>query len=181
MVPLASMDSWSGWEMYVCMYVCRLPTEILFGKRPFVHEISCWLYNLSQPADLKSLFHDFCSDNNLVLYNVGYMASSINPSPATTQITKIRPMNQLLKSRTGVPLADGRTDGLKTKHVRSDNDASEFKILGHFGTIRKAFVKSLEHLDLFPSHFRTFYPIIGSLKKLHSGRTDRRTDRQILL
>ena len=32
---------------------------------------------------------------------------------------------------------------------------------------------SLEHLDRFPSHFRTFSPIIGSLKKTRDGRTDR--------
>ena len=31
-------------------------------------------------------------------------------------------------------------------------------------------------MDYFPSHFRPFSPIIGSLKKMRDGRTDARTD-----
>ena len=60
------------------------------------------------------------------------------------------------------------------KQVRSDNDASEVGISGHFGG--------------FPSHFRPFLSIIGSFEKnalrtdgptgrRTDGQTDRRTDR----
>ena len=49
----------------------------------------------------------------------------------------------------------------KEKQIHSDNYASEVDILGQFGRL----LISLEHLDCFPSHFRTFSPIIGSLKK----------------
>ena len=64
------------------------------------------------------------------------------------------------------------------KQVHSENNASEVDILGHLGTFwdnSEAFLTSLEHLDCFPSHFRPFSPIIGSLKKMRDGRTDRRT------
>ena len=67
------------------------------------------------------------------------------------------------------------------KQVRSDNDASEvgilghfWDILGHFGTIRKN--SSLDHLDCFPSHFRPFSSIISSFQKTRDGPKDRRTD-----
>ena len=66
----------------------------------------------------------------------------------------------------------------KNKQVRLDNDASEVGILGHFGTFwdnlghfgtfwdnSEDFLTSLDHLDGFPSHFRPFSSIIGSLKK----------------
>ena len=68
------------------------------------------------------------------------------------------------------------------KQVRSDNDASEVDIsghLGHLGTFwdnSENFLKSLEHLDCFPSHFRPFSFIISSLKKMRDGRTDGRMD-----
>ena len=71
------------------------------------------------------------------------------------------------------------------KQVRSDNDASELEILGHLGTffdilghietIRKTCRRVFKPLDCFPSHFRPFSPIIGSLKKTRSGRTDGQT------
>ena len=63
------------------------------------------------------------------------------------------------------------------KQVRSDNDASEVDILGHFRTFwdnLEDFMTSPEQLDRFPSHFRPFSPIIGSL-------TDGPTDGQTLL
>ena len=46
--------------------------------------------------------------------------------------------------------------------------------LGHFGNNSEDFLTSLDHLDCFPSHFRPFYPLIGSLKKARI--TDRQTD-----
>ena len=52
-------------------------------------------------------------------------------------------------------------------------------ILRHFGTFRdnsEDILTSWDHLDCFPSHFRPFSPVIGSLKKTRSGRTDGRTD-----
>ena len=48
-------------------------------------------------------------------------------------------------------------------------------IWGHF-EIFWDILTSLEHLNCFPSHFRPFSPIIGSLKKRTDGPTDRRTD-----
>ena len=73
------------------------------------------------------------------------------------------------------------------KQVRSDNDASEVEISGYFGIFRdilghgtfwdnlKNFMTRLEHLDHFPSHFRPFSHIIGSLKK-NALPTDEPTD-----
>ena len=58
-------------------------------------------------------------------------------------------------------------------------NASEFDILGHFGTFRddsEDILTSLEYLDCFPSHFRPFSSIIGSFKKTRDGPTDGRTD-----
>ena len=64
------------------------------------------------------------------------------------------------------------------EQVRSDNDASELEILGYFETFwdkSEDFLTSLDHWDCFPSHFRPFSPIIGSLreKKTRDGPTDR--------
>ena len=55
-------------------------------------------------------------------------------------------------------------------------------VLGHIGTLwddSEDILLSLEHLDCFPSRFRPFSPIIGSLKKnafRTDGQTDGRTD-----
>ena len=52
-------------------------------------------------------------------------------------------------------------------------------ILRHFGTFRdnsEDILTSWEHLHCFPSHFRPFSPVIGSLKKTRYGPTDGRTD-----
>ena len=76
------------------------------------------------------------------------------------------------------------------KQVRSDNDASEVGILGHFGTFwdnlghfctfwdnSEDFLTNWERSDCFPSHFRLFSPIISLLKKrVPDGPTDQRTD-----
>ena len=88
----------------------------------------------------------------------------------------------------------GLQNAERNKQVHLDNDVSEvdilehfgtfWDILGHFGALRdklKDFTTSLEHLDRFPSHFRPFSPIIGSLKKTRYGRTDGPTDGPTLL
>ena len=69
---------------------------------------------------------------------------------------------------------------MNVEQVRSDNDASFLDTLGHSGTFwddLEDFLTSLEHLDCFPSHFRPFSPIIGSLKtkRITDGPTDGRT------
>ena len=56
--------------------------------------------------------------------------------------------------------------------------------IGHFGTFwdnLEDFATSLEHLDCFPRHFRPFFPIIGLLKKMRSGRKEGPTDGPTLL
>ena len=53
-------------------------------------------------------------------------------------------------------------------------------ILGHIRTVSDNsddFLTSLGHLDFFPTHFRPFSPIIGSLKKKRYRRTDGPTNR----
>ena len=68
----------------------------------------------------------------------------------------------------------------KRKPIRSDNDASEVIIFGHFGTFwdnLEDFLMSLKHLDCFPSHFQPFSLIVGSLKKTRYRPTDRPTVR----
>ena len=66
----------------------------------------------------------------------------------------------------------------KKNQVHSDNYASELGILGHFGTtygyfgtIRKTFLTSLDHLDCFPSHFRPS----SSIDRQTDGWTDGQT------
>ena len=54
-------------------------------------------------------------------------------------------------------------------------------ILGHIGTYwdnSEDFLTSLGHSDCFPIFSQPFSPIIGSLKKTRSGRTNRPTDRR---
>ena len=60
-------------------------------------------------------------------------------------------------------------------------DEFHFRVMlsNNFATLwdnKEDFTTSLEHLDCFPSHFRPFSPIIGSLQK---RVTDRRTDGRI--
>ena len=73
------------------------------------------------------------------------------------------------------------------QHVHSNNNASEVEILRHCETfwdhVEDFMMNShLEQLDCFPSHFRPFSPIIGSLKKNRvpdprsHGRKDGRTE-----
>ena len=61
------------------------------------------------------------------------------------------------------------------KNKSSDNDASEMDILGHFETYWDNSKNCLKHIDCFPSHFRPFYPVLGSFKRTRSGATDQRT------
>ena len=56
------------------------------------------------------------------------------------------------KSRTSHPLKNF-TGPHKKKQVRSDNDASEVDILGHFG--------------IFLGHFGTFWDIMGQFGRLY--------------
>ena len=73
----------------------------------------------------------------------------------------------------------GLQNAERNKQVHLDNDVSEVDILGQIWTFcdnLEDFTTSKKNLDRFPSHFRPFSPIIGSLKKTCFGQTDGRTD-----
>ena len=73
----------------------------------------------------------------------------------------------------------GRTDGPTNQRTDGRTDGPSYRYAWtHLKIVFNSedCLRSLEHLDYFPSHFRPFSPIIGSLKKMRDGRTDARTD-----
>ena len=67
----------------------------------------------------------------------------------------------------------------RQRRVWSGHFGTFWDIEGHLETLwdnSEDILTSLEHLDCFPSHFRPFSPVIGSLKKTRDRPTDRQTD-----